>query len=66
MGAGRLEVLRGDQAIGTVAPFRMAAGQFGSSWVATTPAGKRSGTFASRQAAAGWLVRQADRSQARS
>ena len=57
VGAGRFEVLRGDRVIGTVAPFRMAAGQFGSTWVATTPAGRRSGTFPTRAAAAAWLVK---------
>ena len=58
-GAGGYEVLYGDEVIGVVAPFRMSAGQFGSRWVATTPGRKRSGLYATRDAAAGWLIEEA-------
>lgn len=58
-GAGRYEVIHGGQVIGTVGRFRLGAGQFGSTWMATTPGGKRSGTYGTRDAAAAWLVEQA-------
>jgi hypothetical protein len=58
-GAGQYEVLHGDQVIGSVGQFRLSAGQFGSRWVATTPRHKRSGQYATRDAAAMWLAEQA-------
>ena len=58
-GAGQYEVLYRGQVIGKVGRFRMSAGQFGSNWVATTPRRKRSGKYATRDAAAQWLVAQA-------
>jgi hypothetical protein len=58
-GAGQYEVLIKDQVIGKVGRFRMGASQFGSSWVATTPRRKRSGQYKTRDAAATWLVREA-------
>jgi hypothetical protein len=58
-GAGQYEVLYEGQVIGKVGRFRMSVGQFGSSWVATTPRRKRSGRYATRDAAAAWLVEQA-------
>ena len=58
-GTGQYEVLQGDRVIGRVGRFRMSAGQFGSSWVATTPRRKRSGQYMTRDAAAAWLVAQA-------
>jgi len=58
-GAGQYEVLYRDQVIGKVGRFRLGAGQFGSRWVARTPGGKRSGKYATRDAAAVWLVEQA-------
>lgn len=61
-GAGQYEVLYRGQPIGRVGRFRLGAGQFGSSWIATTPRRQRSGTYATRDAAAAWLVEQ---SQAR-
>jgi hypothetical protein len=64
-GAGQYEVLYKDQVIGKVGRFRMGAGQFGSSWMATTPRRKRSGTYTTRDAAAAWLVEEA-RARARS
>ena len=57
-GAGRYEVLYRDEVIGVVGPFRLSAGQFGSHWVATTREGTRSAQYATRNAAAGWLVAQ--------
>ena len=35
-GAGRYEVVRAGQTIGTVGRFTMGAGQFGTTWMATT------------------------------
>lgn len=58
-GAGQYEVLYRGRVIGRVGRFRLSAGQFGSSWVATTPRRKRSGTYTTRDAAAAWLVEQA-------
>lgn len=58
-GAGNYEVLYKDVPIGTVGRFRLAAGQFGSRWVATTPRRQRSVKFATRDAAATWLVERA-------
>ncbi len=58
-GAGQYEVLYQDRVIGKVGRFRLAAGQFGSRWVATTPRRKRSGKYVTRDAAAAWLVEQA-------
>jgi hypothetical protein len=55
-GSGQYEVSLDDAVIGTVGRFSLSAGQFGSQWVATTPAGARSGTRTSRDAAARWLV----------
>jgi hypothetical protein len=52
-------VIHGGAAIGTVAKFQMGAGQFGSSWMATTRSGKKSTGFTSREQAAAWLLRQA-------
>lgn len=57
-GAGRYEVVYQDQVIGVVGRFRLSAGQFGSRWVATTPQRRKSGQYASRDAAAGWLIEQ--------
>jgi hypothetical protein len=57
-GTSRYEVLHQDRTVGTVARFVMGAGQFGSSWTATTPAGQTS-RFSTREDAAAWLVRQA-------
>lgn len=57
-GAGQYEVVMQDKVIGKVGRFRMGAGQFGSSWVATTPRRKRSGQHATRDAAATWLVKE--------
>jgi hypothetical protein len=57
-GAGQYEVQVGDRVIGQVGRFRMGAGQFGSSWVATSTRGTRSGQYTTRDAAAGWLVRE--------
>ena len=47
--------------VGSVAQFRMGAAQFGTTWMATTPTGKTSTRFASREAAASWLVQEARR-----
>ena len=47
--------------IGTVRPFRLAAGQFGSGWAAESTAGEQSTGFPSREAAADWLVQRARR-----
>ena len=58
-GVGHYEVLYRDQVIGKVGRFRLGAGQFGSSWTATTPRRKRSSRYATRDAAAAWLVEQA-------
>jgi hypothetical protein len=58
-GAGQYEVLYKDVVIGRVGRFRLSAGQFGSRWVATTPSRKRSGQYATRDAAAAWLIEQA-------
>lgn len=58
-GAGQYEVLYKDTAIGKVGRFRMSAGQFGSRWIATTPRRKKSGQYTTRDAAAMWLVEQA-------
>ena len=58
-GAGRYEVLYQDQVIGVVGRFRLSAGQFGSRWVATTPERRKSGQYTTRDAAAGWLIGQA-------
>ena len=60
-GAGQYDVLYGGTVIGKVGRFRLSAGQFGSRWVATTPRRKRSGQYATRDAAAMWLVEQARR-----
>lgn len=57
-GAGQYEVLVGERVIGKVGRFRMGAGQFGSSWVATSPRRKRSGQYKTRDAAASWLVKE--------
>jgi hypothetical protein len=58
-GAGMYEVLYKGAPIGKVGRFRLSAGQFGSRWVATTPRRKRSAQYATRDAAAAWLVEQA-------
>lgn len=55
-GAGRYEVIHEGQAIGTVGRFTMGAGQFGSSWMATAPSGRKSSRFRTREAAAAWLL----------
>ncbi len=47
--------------VGSVAQFRMGAAQFGVTWMATTPNGKVSTRFPSRDAAAAWLVQEAAR-----
>ncbi|MEX1296256.1 MAG: hypothetical protein AB1Z67_08810 [Candidatus Limnocylindrales bacterium] len=60
-GAGQYEVLYKDTVIGKVGRFRLGAGQFGSRWVATTPRRRKSGQYATRDAAAMWLVEQARR-----
>lgn len=57
-GAGNYEVRYEGVPIGTVGRFRLAAGQFGSHWVATTPRRQRSGRFTTRDAAAKWLIGQ--------
>ncbi len=57
-GTGQYEVLYKDEVIGKVGRFRLGAGQFGSSWVATTPRRKRSANYSTRDAAATWLVEQ--------
>ena len=44
--------------IGSVARFQMGAGQFGTTWMATTPDRRTSTHFASRSEAAAWLVQQ--------
>jgi hypothetical protein len=58
-GAGRYEVVYQDVSIGRVGRFGLSAGQFGSRWVATTPNGRKSGQYMTRDAAASWLVEQA-------
>lgn len=58
-GAGKYEVLYKGTSVGTVGRFRLAAGQFGSRWVATTPGRKRSAQYATRDAAAMWLIERA-------
>jgi hypothetical protein len=58
-GAGRYEVLYQERVIGVVGRFRLGAGQFGSRWVATTPKRRKSGQYTTRDAAAGWLIEQA-------
>jgi hypothetical protein len=60
-GAGQYEVVYKDAPIGRVGRFRSSAGQFGSRWVATTPSGRKSGQYATRDAAASWLVEQTRR-----
>jgi hypothetical protein len=57
-GAGQYDVVYRGQLVGTVGRFRLAAGQFGSRWMATTPARKRSTQFMTREAAADWLITQ--------
>jgi hypothetical protein len=59
--AGGFDVLLAGQVIGAVARFTMGAGQFGSSWMATTPGGLRSSRFPNREAAAAWLSQQLSR-----
>jgi hypothetical protein len=56
-GSGSYEVLLEGVVIGTVGRFSMSAAQFGSSWLATTPDGRRT-KLRSREAAAKWLVSQ--------
>jgi hypothetical protein len=56
-----VEAVRGGVVIGTIGPFGLSAGQFGSRWMATMPDGTRSGAMISRDAAAAWLAEQADR-----
>lgn len=51
-------VLHDGEAIGTVSPFSMGAGQFGQKWIATTKTGRKSTQFTTRDAAARWLVAQ--------
>jgi len=58
-GAGQYQVLYKKHPIGKVGRFRIGAGQFGSTWVATTPSRKKSTRFSTREAAAKWLVQQA-------
>jgi hypothetical protein len=58
-GAGQYDVLYEGHVIGRVGRFRMSAGQFGSSWVATTPRRARSVKYTTRDAAAAWLLEQA-------
>jgi hypothetical protein len=60
-GAGHYEVLYEGSVMGTVGRFRLGAGQFGSHWMATSPDGRRSGRYATREAAAAWLMGQAGR-----
>lgn len=57
-GAGQYEVLYRGTVIGRVGRFRMGAGQFGSSWIATTPRRRKSGQYMTRDAAAVWLIEQ--------
>ena len=57
-GAGRFEVIREGQVIGSVGRFSVGAGQFGSTWMATTPDGRTSMRFSDRETAAAWLLRQ--------
>ena len=56
-GASNYVVLVDGESIGTVGRFRMGAAQFGSTWMATAPSGKKSSRFTTRDAAAGWLVK---------
>jgi len=58
-GASQYEVFRVGQHIGRVGRFRMGAAQFGSTWMATTPSGRNSTRFPTRESAAAWLVEQA-------
>ena len=58
-GAGQYEVLYMDTLLGRVGRFRLGAGQFGSRWMATTPRRRKSGQYMTRDAAAMWLVQQA-------
>lgn len=58
-GASQYEVFRAGQHIGRVGRFRMGAAQFGSTWMATTPSGRKSTQFQTREAAAAWLMEQA-------
>jgi hypothetical protein len=57
-GATTYEVVEAGRVIGTVGRFSLGAGQFGSSWLATTPDGARSTKLRSRAAAAAWLTEQ--------
>jgi hypothetical protein len=58
-GASQYEVIYEGDVIGKVGRFRMGAGQFGSTWAATTPTRQRSTRFSTRDAAAAWLVERA-------
>jgi hypothetical protein len=58
-GVSRYEVVHEGLIVGTVGRYQPSAGQFGSSWVATTPRRKRSGSYRTRDAAGAWLLRQA-------
>jgi len=58
-GASQYEVFQAGQHIGRVGRFRMGAAQFGSTWMATTPSGRTSTRFPTRDSAAAWLVAQA-------
>ena len=62
-GAGQYDVLYEDTLIGKVGRFRLGAGQFGSRWIATTPRRRKSGQYVTRDAAAMWLVEQAQARQ---
>lgn len=58
-GAGQYEVVYGEEVIGKVGRSGLSAGQFGTRWLATTPAGARSHLHLTRDAAAAWLVERA-------
>jgi hypothetical protein len=58
-GASNYVVIHEGESIGTVGRFAMGAGQFGSTWMATTPSRRKSTRFTTRDSAAAWLVKQA-------
>jgi len=62
---GHYEVYYKDHAVGQVAKFQFGAGQFGARWMATTPRGRKSGQYPTRDRAAAWLV-EADSASDRS
>jgi hypothetical protein len=50
------DVMLDGSGIGTVRPFELGAGQFGPRWQAQAPDGTRNVGFATRAAAAAWLI----------